>query len=327
MFPRGVRVRWALVVGIAVAAVAQAARAGEEKKADGEAESKYVRLVRDDGVPVALETAIVRFVPKDSDRKMPVVDLIAAVHLADKAYYEKLNELFEQYDAVLFELVAPEGTQIPKGGGDTGSGHPISVIQRLMTGVLALEYQLRGVDYTKKNFVHADLSPEKFNESMKRRGESMWTVVFRMMGYAMAQQGDQQGSSDAKLLMALLDPNRALALKRVMSEQFQDMDGALSAIQGESGSAIITDRNQAALEVLEEQIDAGKKKIAIFYGGGHMPDFEQRLRKDFGLVPVETRWLTAWDMKDRESGKNREPKAESREPENAEELDVEEVEL
>ena len=43
---------------------------------------------------------------------------------------------------------------------------------------------------------------------------------------------------------------------------------------------------------------SGKQKIAIFYGGGHMKDMQQRLLDDFDLVPVNTRWLVAWNMAD-----------------------------
>jgi len=287
--------------------------AQDEKKGNKDEQNEYVRLEREDGIVTALQTAIVRFAPKDGTQQSPTVDLVAAIHVADKSYYEKLNARFETYDVVLYELVAPEGTRVPKGGGKSGSGHPVSVLQKLMTGVLDLDYQLQGIDYTKANFVHADLSPEKFAQSMQRRGESMWTMVFRMMGYAMAQQSGDSDVSDARLLAALFDPNRALALKRIMSEQFQDMDSALGAIEGPDGSAIITDRNQAASEVLRKQIEQGKRKIAIFYGGGHMPDFAERLRDDFNLAPVETQWLTAWNMESRES------RVKSQEPEKSQE--------
>jgi hypothetical protein len=96
-----------------------------------------------------------------------------------------------------------------------------------------------------------------------------------------------------------LDRNRSLALKRLMAEQFQDMEGSLTAIEGPKGSALISDRNKVALGVLRKQIAAGKKKIAIFYGAAHMPDFDRQLRDQFGLVPVATRWLVAWDLKDK----------------------------
>lgn len=261
-------------------------------------EGRFLRLTRDDeGAPVALEAAIVRFAPTDPGRTGPTVDLVSAVHVAEEAFYDELNRLFEKYDAVLYELVAPEGTQIPKGGVQS-SGHPVSMLQRGMTDMLELEFQLEGIDYTRGNLVHADMSPEQFAESMRNRGESMFQVFFRMLGYAMARQAeDPAGTSDFRLLMAFFDKNRALAIKRVMAEQFEDLEGSLSAINGPEGSTLIDERNKVALGVLKKQIEAGKQKLAIFYGAGHMSHFEERLRKDFGLEPVNTRWLAAWNLK------------------------------
>ncbi len=282
----------AVALLLLVAGVAAAQTDGQNGR-----EAKFLRLERaEDDTPRALETAIVRYVPRDCGETGPTVDLVAAVHVADKAYYEELNRRFKQYDVVLYELVAPPGTQIPQGG-VKGGGSPVSALQLAMTRMLELEFQLNGVDYTPKNFVHADMSPQQFAESMRRRGESMLQIFFRMMGYAMAQQNNSDGASgDVRLLMALFDKDRALALKRVMSEQFQDLEGSLTAINGPDGSTLITERNKVAFDTLREQIKAGHKKLAIFYGAGHMPDFGRRLRKELALVPLETTWLCAWNM-------------------------------
>ena len=244
-----------------------------------------------------MEAAIVRYVPKDRGKKSPIVDLVTAVHIGEKNYYERLNKEFEGYDAVLYELVAPEGTRVPKGGG-SGSGSFISMIQKAMKDVLELDFQLQMIDYTRPNLIHADMSPAQFAESMNKRGESMLSMFIRMMIAAMNQQDSQEtAASDAQLLMALFDKDRAMALKRVMAEQFQSMDGMLSAMEGADGSTLISERNKVAIEVLRKQIGEGKKKLAIFYGGGHMPDLDKRLRDQFGLVPSSTRWLVAWDLK------------------------------
>jgi hypothetical protein len=56
------------------------------------------------------------------------------------------------------------------------------------------------------------------------------------------------------------------------------------------------------MKVLKKEIDRGQKKIAIFYGAAHMPDFEKRLRDELGLVPVSTTWMPAWDLRLRERG-------------------------
>jgi hypothetical protein len=132
---------------------------------------------------------------------------------------------------------------------------------------------------------------------MRDRNESMFQVFLRMVGYALSQQEKASGASDAQLLFALFSKNRALALKRVLAEQLSEMEGSLTAINGPEGSTLISERNKVAIEVLGREIAAGKQKIAIFYGAGHMPDLQERLRDEHGLVPVGTEWLEAWDLK------------------------------
>jgi hypothetical protein len=177
----------------------------------------------------------------------------------------------------------------------------VAAIQTMMTKMLELEYQLDGVDYQSDNFVHADMSPEQFSKSMQDRGESFFGMFLRSMGYAMTQPGGSSGTSDAQLLMAFFDKNRALALKRVMADQFQDMGGMLAVLEGPKGSTLITERNKVALEVLKKQIAEGTNKIAIFYGAGHLPDMAKRLQDDFKMKQKDTRWLTAWDLRDEKS--------------------------
>ena len=260
--------------------------------------SQFLRLVRGQGNrPLALEAAIVRCVPADNRKAAVTVDLVSAVHVGEKRYYAQLNREFAGYDVVLYELIAREGTKIPKGS--DGSNNPLSMIQRGMKDLLELEFQLHEIDYTRPNMVRADMTPEQFAQSMKDRGESVLGMFLRMMGNAMAQQADSSDQpSEAQLLAALFDKNRALALKRVMAEQFEDMEGSLMALDGPEGSTLIGQRNKVALDGLRKQIAAGKRKIAIFYGAGHMTDMQKRLRDDFGLVPAgDPRWLVAWDLK------------------------------
>jgi hypothetical protein len=167
-----------------------------------------------------------------------------------------------------------------------------------MTSVLGLKFHLEEIDYTPENLVHADLSPEEFSQMMKDRGESFLQIFFRMMGQAMAQQNrDPSGSSDMRILFALFAKDRELRLKRIMAEQFEDLEGTIAALEGPNGSTIISERNKRALEVLEEQFNAGKRRIGIFYGAGHLPDLERRLIDDFGLKRAKVRWVEAWDLR------------------------------
>ncbi len=286
------------VFALLLAASASAAETAAAAHRGEGAKGQFLRLTRDrDNRPLALETAIVRCAPVDGNRRTPTVDLVAAIHVADRAYYQQLNREFEGYDAVLYELVAAEEAQVPRPGRPAGN-NPLSLLQNGIKDVLDLEFQLDGVDYTRKNMVHADMSPEQFAQSMQKRGETALGMVARMMGYALARQNRAaDAAGNVQLLAALLDKNRAAALKRVVAEQFVDNEDVLTALEGPNGSTLISGRNQVALGVLRKEIAAGKNKIAVFYGAGHMPDLAHRLRDGFGLTPVDTRWLTAWNLK------------------------------
>jgi hypothetical protein len=186
------------------------------------------------------------------------------------------------------------------------------MLQNGLKGMLGLEHQLEHIDYNKPNLVHADMSPEQFAKSMEDRNESFFSMFFRMMGHTMARQSAQQGkstTSDFDLLAALFDRNRAGALKRVMAEQFESVDGVMEALEGPEGSTLISERNKVALKKLAEQIAAGKKRIAIFYGAGHMNDIEKRLIADFQLERANEQWLDAWNLEERPAA--RKPRAAS----------------
>jgi hypothetical protein len=87
----------------------------------------------------------------------------------------------------------------------------------------------------------------------------------------------------------------------MMAEQFEAAgeDGGLGPT---IGNILVGDRNKAALKVLQKEIAKGKKKIGIFYGAAHMPDFEKRLREDFDLKRDKEEWVTAWDLKAKRGG-------------------------
>ena len=82
-----------------------------------------------------------------------------------------------------------------------------------------------------------------------------------------------------------------------MAEQFENLGGQLAAIDGPEGSTIITERNKKCFEVLDKQLQVGKKTIAIFYGAGHLPDMEKRLTSDYGMKREGEKWLMAWRLK------------------------------
>lgn len=306
--------RWSRVAAVLTAAtlsvaVGASAHARDAQPAAAAAQadpidagSKFLRYTTDDATGPRLQTSVVTYRNKAGQ----TVDLIGAVHIADKAYFDALNEAFKGYDVVLYEMVKPREVKNPsekrgqpaKGVSRAGQMNFVHTLQRFMQSNLELDFQLDRIDYGAANFVHADLDSQEFLEMQQQRGESMLSLMVESMMREL-QNPRAGGGADAPgvmdLINALQAPDRARQLKIVLAKQFNDMDRAMGAMEG---SVIIDERNHRALKVLKEQLDEGKKNVAIFYGAGHFASMEKQMTDLMGFEQVgDPRWITAWDLK------------------------------
>jgi hypothetical protein len=143
------------------------------------------------------------------------------------------------------------------------------------------------------------MTPEEFAADMARRKDGFLSMFARVLGSSIAAQGTpEMAGADAKVLAALMSPNRSIALRQVMAEQFKSMDVQLSGLADSQGqSTLLTERNRKAMEVLLAQLKKGKRKLGIFYGAAHLQDMDTRLVKDFAATRGEVAWLDAWNLK------------------------------
>ena len=258
-----------------------------------QAESKFLRFVETGKRLGHVDTALTTYrLPNGIE-----VALVAALHIADGAYYEALNQRFKSYDSVLYEMIKDEKVS-PQA--ISGSGHPISQIQIAMKSMLGLEFQLDGVDYGAKNFVHADMDPKTFSRLQSEKGENLFTLLLQSMLQERQMQlaGGVPGISPIEILLAFTQEDRAHALKWLFAQQLDQIEEMLSGIDkgmDGKGSVIVSARNQVALRVLWEQLRTRKRRVAIFYGAGHMPDLEAHLFAR-GFRKVRHEWLRAWDL-------------------------------
>ena len=267
-----------------------------DAKGDEKSEVLYLRVHQsDESAPVALQTAIVRYRGnKGTKYEGCVVDLVGVVHIGQRDYYQDLNERLAKYDSVLYELVAPDGTRIRPEDLEKRRS-VLASMQSGMKDMLNLEYQLELIDYMAKNFRHADMSPDEFVKDLERRGDSIWKMFARMMGAGMASQASTGG--DAGLLLALFSNDRSKRMKQVMARQLVDIELVTAGIDDANGeNTLIKGRNEKAFKILREELDAGKEKLAVFYGAGHLPDMAERLESKFEMHAKKTTWLDAWDL-------------------------------
>jgi hypothetical protein len=226
------------------------------------------------------------------------VDLVAAVHIADRAYFGALQDKFEAYDAVLYEMVRDREL---KPGEKINTDNPLSQLQITMKSVLGLEFQLDSLDYARPNFVHADLDPDTFFRLQQQKGESILGLLIRAVFEEQARQSANPSAvvEPFQLLAALLSADRAHALKLLLGRQMGQLEQVVAGIDRGSdgqGSVLVSERNRHALRILEEQLGKGRRRVGIFYGAGHMSDFKRRLLTA-GFRETGVEWLTAWDIR------------------------------
>ncbi|KAG0465379.1 hypothetical protein HPP92_019543 [Vanilla planifolia] len=214
----------------------------------------------------------------------------------------------------------------------------VGFIQRQMAQILALDFQLDCLNYLGDNWLHADLDFETFKMLQLEKGENLFTfardmtlrsteafvqsasipedldrwrtillrasrvlpmplVGFLIIGIACSPLENQLTEFSELEALFRFDIGTALKIflaKRLTSEFTQ------STAAVEENSVIIGERNRVATLALRTAIDCGHRRIALLYGGGHMPDLGRRLCEEFDMVPSRVQWITAWSITKKE---------------------------
>lgn len=252
-----------------------------------------------------LEVPLLHYTKGSRLKDQVALDFVGAVHLGEKSYYGELNKRFTAYDAVLFELVS-DGTNLPTIGKE-GRDSILGTVQRAFSDLLGLSFQLDEVNYRAKNFIHADLSPEELSDAMAVRGESLPQLLMKLIKLStdpeITKAFEERGYNESSLagvnplLILLRGPTAEdrVKMRRFMAQGLIGSDAVLKVLEGEKGFSLITDRNSEVMAVLNRETALGKRKLAIFYGVGHLPDLHNRLTEQ-GYRLARVGWLNAWNM-------------------------------
>jgi len=230
-----------------------------------------------------LQIAVTEYTAPDGSK----ITLYGVVHIADPAYYAEVQRDLDQFDTVLYEGIKNGNTVNPE-------TKILNIIQKGMGKLLGLTFQKDGIDYTRPNLVHADISSEELQQSM---GDQSLTPF----GNLPSETQDQAApilEMAGELISKFLGGNSELqnSLKLQMSQQIAGVDFPTS-MPPQMYQAIVIDRNQIVMDVLaaERAAHPEKQNIAIFYGAGHMVDFVKRFEA-LGYTPSNQRWMTAWKI-------------------------------
>ena len=277
----------------------------------------YVRITSTDSNRIQLQIAAREFVP--GRRGQPVVWLTGVSHIGDTNYYTSLQKHLDAQTLVLFEGVgaaeAASPNESPASKGTNTSklqpapaGENRGSLQSAMASSLGLVFQLEAIDYRRDNFRNSDLSINQLRKLMTQSEKSSNEPSAGESFENLMQMMDGSSWFDALLQMALrlLGANpKFQALGRLA------LIDLLGAIQGDPSrleglppdmkqllEVLLQRRNEKVVSDLKSNLaDVGKQgSIAVFFGTGHMPDLEMRLRRELGYRPAQEKWFTAFGV-------------------------------
>ncbi|MGN0930253.1 MAG: hypothetical protein ACI4NP_00875 [Thermoguttaceae bacterium] len=290
----------------------------ESASNDNAISNDYSRIVLRNGAPVSLDIAVIQYDGKylaaDGASRDVQVDLIGAVHIADKSFYDEINVLFKEYEVVVFELVMDPDVDFTevirlekerkKEERNLNPLNFISYFQEDAAKALGLSYQIDGIDYLAPNLTRGDCSSIEFLTQLLRSGDiPNFFVDLFIQSFAINSLGRFEGA----MVALFCSDDLRLTCKRLLAEELNessiaDVKKETCALDVEKTSAerqnvIIHYRNGKAFEALQKELNSGKSKIAVFYGAAHLPDLGKRLEEQLGLERrPEPLWIKAWDM-------------------------------
>ncbi len=184
-------------------------------------------------------------------------------------------------------------------------------LQSQMAKALGLTFQLDAIDSGKPNWQSCDVSMDELKDRLKEVDADDSMLLTALDGSSML-------SKLAGLVLSGIakSPTMQATLKLVLVQTLGTAEDTLSgvaeggvAMPGKAGKqmaalmrVILLERNEVVLRDVRALVEgkAGETSaktppsdIAIFYGGGHMPDLERRLCAELGFRAGESTWARA----------------------------------
>ena len=201
------------------------------------------------------------------------VELIGAIHVANKSYYQAINRRFRGFDAVLVEGVGDFKKKGKKGSKES------ALFRKMVRESFQMVFQEEAVDYDRPNIVHADFTTAGYAAARKRHG--------------LGERAKESYDHHTLVALQIEISTRGVAYnQRSFAVSIHDSAQKFPGSRAEY-KVDVEERERIALDVFERQLAAGERNLCIFYGSGHLPTLRDELvARGWEVSGVE--WLDAW---------------------------------
>ncbi|MFI5387201.1 MAG: hypothetical protein ACHQ50_13910 [Fimbriimonadales bacterium] len=254
------------------------------------APSQFMRMQKPTATQEVLQTKARKYVPSKGDG--PAIWLVGVAHIGQAGYYKNLQKLLDEQSCVLYEGVTRKG--VDPAAKTTGKEDPRQkTTYQMLSDTLGLQFQLYGIDYSRPTFHNSDLSWEELTAIEAKHPGPKGGMGLAGIGGLLNADSDQGKQLASTLAMLKDDPGSMEGLRIGLMEILAEPGIVEKALSPSLGDLLIKTRNTKVLGDLKKELaKPNQKSIAVFFGGGHMPDMEKHLTADFGYVAGEERWFT-----------------------------------
>jgi hypothetical protein len=268
----------------------------------------YVRLVNVSNT-LQLQIAARQFVAPRG--RHPAIWLVGVSHIGERKYFTALQHHLNEQTLVLFEGISnspmpasslnSQTNAEPERVESSSSKEKLSSLQVSMAETLGLAFQLEAIDYTRDNFVNSDLSIQEIREIVSQIGaKASFESLVQMM------EGGSWLDTILQVVFRFLSasPKMQALSKLALMETIGEIQGDPGQMKGlptelkQLLEVLIDRRNEKVIADMKLELAEMKSSdsIAIFYGTGHMPDLETRLRRELKYHPAGQLWFTAFSV-------------------------------
>lgn len=242
-----------------------------------------------DAVLYELVAPAEKLIPDPSEKQPHPLRLLQQVSAEGLGFTNQLDEIdYKAANMVHSDLSPAELADVTKGRGDD----QITMLLEMLTDVLRKKNIEGGAAPVPRDDTNSPGNPARTGSQPDEPG----TPGVGEPGTDNAADGNK--SSLAMNLRLLSDPDGAVKIRRLLATGFDASPSLEAMLRPSQHATLIKARNERALAVLQKQLDAGKRRIALFWGAGHMADFERQLVLTYGLQPAGIVWRDAWDLRD-----------------------------
>ena len=276
----------------------------------------YVRIAGSDSNHLALQIAAREF----ARRGRPAVWLTGVSHIGQPDYFASLQAHLARQTLVLFEGIGAAENEDSNGSGaglkpataapDTASANrqARASLQSAMAAALGLVFQLDAIDYRRPNFRNSDLSIAQLRQLMNQQetgsGQTGASESFEDLLGLMDGNSWFDWLIQASLRLLGSNPKFQALGRLALIDLLGHIQGDPSRLEGlppdlqQLLEVLLQRRNEKVITDLQAELQrvGPRGSIAVFFGTGHMPDFEERLRGQLKYRPTRELWFTAFDV-------------------------------